>query len=1280
MKQFFSTLFKIAAYTGAVILILLAVIVGLFRLFLPRLPEYQDEIKGWASNAIGMQVEFSSMDARWGLSGPELQFSDAELIRRDNEKRVVAAARVSVGISVTRLLFEQEFEVDRLIISGTSVEIRQLEGGGWWVQNSPVDEFPSSGEGSVPRQLRNIEVLGEDIEIRFLQLGDARPRIFRVPRALASIDERRIAVDAMVRLPEDLGRSLDVSATQLLDVAPEDRSWDVSIEADDVLLVGLADLHPDGADRVLSGEGDIDFSLVLGRSGVRNAAAEVDLLDVLLEGGSLFDVEGRLELDLSEEGWLVAADDFRIITGDHEWPASSFGAEASVEDDGSIAMLDLRATYLNLDDHVLVLPVLPEKLRTQLADIAPSGQVSNMTAIVSDFGRARPQFAVKADLEGIGFNAADKRPGVRGFTGHIRTDQSGGRIEVDASEALLDMPWLMNEPVDIDSIVGTVLWRMADERITVLSDSIRVVNPAIDTRINVQFMINTDGSSPEIDLASTFTVKDIGAARRYLPRKIMKPKLDNWFQTALVAGSIERGTVRLVGPLDKFPFENNEGRLLVEGSVRNGTLKYQPQWPAAEQADMEIVLDNLRLYSVRNRSMHAGNLAVNTQVDIPNLRRPILSIKGLVTGTLDSLQNFSLQSPIDRFTGGNLSRVTLTGEASFDLDLTVPLKNAKETMITGLLRSNNGTLAVEGLGAPVTDLIGEVTITRDTITGDSLGGRFLGEDVEFRLGPGQDPRFFTVATATGTATAAGIVNELGVPLEGLIEGATPYEARMFFPRGGQDPQPPFTIRVASSLRGMALKFPEPVGKAADQSMLLRGDMRFMPGGEQIASEGLAGDDLAWQLLFTRPEGAWDLDRGVVKSGGGAIEPADTRGLHLRGRTDTIRLDEWLNLSRGGEKRVGAAERIRSADLIVDNLFAIGQHLRGHRVRLDRSARDWLVQVDGEHVKGSVFVPYDFGSEREMVIEAERLHLPGDEVSPPSTSMLDPRKLPPMRLIVGDFALGDRYFGAVEADLGRTDEGLVTNKLVTKDDSFEVVANGSWVVDPREELGSRTYLSASLTSTNVGATLGRLNFAQGVTGESMGILVDVSWGGGPRAAFLDLLDGEVKVQLDEGQLEEVEPGAGRMLGLFSFVALPRRLSLDFRDVFAKGFRYDEITGSFSIEDGVASTCDMSLEGPSANVGIIGQVNFATREYQQGAVVSANVGNTLPIVGAVVGGPPGAAAMLIFSQIFKKPLEEVGQVYYGMSGTWDEPDIDSVSSEEFVRYGELAGCLPGDQEQP
>ncbi len=1276
MKAFLKKLMKIVGYSLAALTILLAIIVGLFRLFLPRLPEYQDQIKAWASDAVGMQVEFSGMNARWGLSGPELEFYDAELVRLDNGIRVVAADRVSIGVDAGKLLFDQAVVVDHVAIRDTSIEVRQLEGGGWWVQGMALDDLPMRRSGG--GDLDDITLIGEDIVVQFLQPEDVRPRIFRVPRAQVNIDERRLAFDAGVRLPEDLGRLVRVSATQLLDLPPAERSWDITLDGDNLLLGGWAQLHPVSRRLVVTGEGDIDVSMVVANRSVTRATAGIDLLNVRLVDGEAFEVGGRVEFDQSADGWLVAAEELVIASADHAWPASSLRAEAGTDADGGIEMLDVRASYLNLGDSRLLLPLLPQDRREQLEALSPSGEIRGLGVTVSGLDGASPAFRIEADFDDVGIAAAGNRPGVRGFTGYINGDRAGGRLELRSRNLLVDAPEVMTEAIDVAVASGTLLWRQSGDDTTILSDSIDLASPVFDSRSSFELHLAANGAAPDIDLTMSYRIADVAAVKRYLPRNIMRERLYDWFQAALVGGSIDRGTVRLRGPLDQFPFDDGEGRFLVEGSARNLTFRYGQRWPAAEQVDMDIVLDGMRLYSVRNRSSHAGNVAVDANVEVADLRNPVLTIDALTSGTLETLRQFATQSPVNRLTGGNLERLSMAGDATFRMNLTVPLRNTRATTLDGLLRSNNGTLKIAGLGAPLTDLIGEVRITRDAITGDSLGARFLGEEVSLRIGPGDDPQYFAVATATGTATATGLVEELGAPLEGLVEGQTGYEARILFPRGGEAERPPFAVRVTSSLQGLAFDLPAPLGKPADDERALRGDIRFLPGGERIESGGIVGDDLAWLIEFSKPEGSWDFDRGVVMAGGGEIVAADTRGLHLRGRTDTIRLEDWLGLSKSREDASGAASRIRSVDLVVDEFFAIGQHLEGHRVRVDRSARDWLVQLEGDRVTGSVFVPYDFGSDRAMVIEMERMHLPGDETSPDSASELDPRSLPPIQLRAADFALGERYLGAVNVNLVRIEGGLATETLSAQDDAFSIVGEGRWVIDEAETLGSRTSVTATLTSSDVRNAMSRLDFAQGVSGNAMTVELDVGWGGGPRAEFLDSLDGEVRMRLEKGELEEVEPGAGRVLGLVSFVALPRRLSLDFRDVFARGFRYDSIAGMFTIDDGIASTCDLSLEGPAANVGIIGQVDLVASEYEQGAVVSAHVGDTLPLVGAVVGGPPGAAAAFIFSQIFKEPLSEVGQVFYGMSGSWDEPVIESVSSSEFVRYGELAGCLAEDNE--
>src|SRR3989337_1367582 len=114
MKKLLRMLLRYLVYVGTALVILLAVAVGLFRLFLPKLPEYQEEIKEWSHAAVRMPVECSGMDARWRLRGPELNFYDAELGSRDNSLTVLHAEEVRVGVGLMRLLLDRELVADRL--------------------------------------------------------------------------------------------------------------------------------------------------------------------------------------------------------------------------------------------------------------------------------------------------------------------------------------------------------------------------------------------------------------------------------------------------------------------------------------------------------------------------------------------------------------------------------------------------------------------------------------------------------------------------------------------------------------------------------------------------------------------------------------------------------------------------------------------------------------------------------------------------------------------------------------------------------------------------------------------------------------------------------------------------------------------------------------------------------------------------------------------------------------------------------------------------------------
>jgi uncharacterized protein YhdP len=272
MKSFLQRLLKYLAYLAAGVVILLAVAVGLFRLLLPRLPEYQDEIKAWASTAIGMQVNFSGMDARWGLSGPQLEFYDAELTRGAPLSRVIAAEQVSIGVALTRLVADKALVVNRVVIRNTDLEVRQLPNGEWWIQGIALKDLPIEQPGA-GGDMGDIEVIAEEVALALILPGDEESKAFEISRLSVRSEQQRLTLDAMIALPDSLGRQLRIGATQLLDGSGNGGGWDVNVDARELNLEEVAALDRSRDWPLSSGSGDIDASLAWIGGHIQSAAA-----------------------------------------------------------------------------------------------------------------------------------------------------------------------------------------------------------------------------------------------------------------------------------------------------------------------------------------------------------------------------------------------------------------------------------------------------------------------------------------------------------------------------------------------------------------------------------------------------------------------------------------------------------------------------------------------------------------------------------------------------------------------------------------------------------------------------------------------------------------------------------------------------------------------------------------------------------------------------------------------------------------------------------------------
>jgi uncharacterized protein YhdP len=210
--------------------------------------------------------------------------------------------------------------------------------------------------------------------------------------------------------------------------------------------------------------------------------------------------------------------------------------------------------------------------------------------------------------------------------------------------------------------------------------------------------------------------------------------------------------------------------------------------------------------------------------------------------------------------------------------------------------------------------------------------------------------------------------------------------------------------------------------------------------------------------------------------------------------------------------------------------------------------------------------------------------------------------------------------------------------------------------------ANTHLKLDIGSDDFGALLAGFGMGNRLGGGEGTVKFDAGWPGSPVAFKLDQLEGSLQLDAKEGRLLEIEPGAGRVLGLLSLAQLPRRLTLDFRDFFSKGFAFNEMKGTVRFGSGQAHSDKLRIDGPAATIDIRGAANLHAQSYDQTIEVRPKAGNLLTAIGAVAGGPVGAAIGAAANVVLSKPLGSMAAKTYRVTGPWKEPKVEVISREE------------------
>lgn len=901
------------------------------------------------------------------------------------------------------------------------------------------------------------------------------------------------------------------------------------------------------------------------------------------------------------------------------------------------------------------------------------------------------------------------RPGIRGADVDFDLDQRGGQARIRVRDGMLELPDVFEDPLlPLSRFDARARWRVAEDgHLEVALDDVQVANEHAEGTASVRWRTADETTSRArsrfpgvLDLSARLTRADATQVHRYLPLTV-PAEVRRYLREATLAGRSPRVDFRIRGDLWDAPFDGvppGQGEFRITAQLQGIDFDYvpaylrapgEPAWPALKGMDGEFVYDRDQLYITGLRGsaiplpglrLSEGRFAVAQMMGDD----PALEISSHVEGPADQLLAIVRDSPLDALTGHGLAQASASGGASGRFELRIPLERLQDTTVQGSvqLAGNDVHLAPE---APLlAQASGCVSFSHRGFTVTGARARVFGGELHFEGGmeAGAADEAAIHFEGQGTATAEGLrAGGLGFAsnLFAHASGAAPYRVQLAF-RGGVP-----EIAVHSTLEGMAFALPAPLGKGAEQRLPLRYEQRVLdlrpgPGGPQAASDELqlelgepSAPVLSLQYQRALEGGAARVLRGAIALGlapsEGVALPED--GVQANLRVDELDVDAWSALLPAEEAGAPASAPAEDALQYLPSVGALraGRLAQGGRVFHDvvvggeRTGQLWRASVSAREFEGYVeYHPPAGHDPGNVYARLARLELTQATTSEVETILQQPSSLPALDLAVQAFVLNGRPLGRVEVSAVNVGSGgrvrkWRLNRLHLAVPEARLNATGSWA--PSAQGPSRTRLTFQLDVRDAGQLLARLGRA-GVLRGGQGVLEgDIGWAGSPFRLDYPSMSGQLHLEVERGQFLQVEPGAAKLLGVLSLQALPRRLVLDFRDVFSAGFSFDFIRGDALIEHGVLTTNNLQMKGVNAAVLMEGQADIGqeTQDLRVVVVPELNAGTAALIATAI--NPAVGLGTFLAQYLLLQPLQALSTQHFHITGSWADPKVEKVS---------------------
>ncbi len=1308
----------VAASAAIVVLAALTIIVLRYWL-LPDIERYHDKITVSLAAAIGSPVSIGKIEGDWRGLSPSLSLADVHVLDEQRQPALVLP-RINSSISWISLI-NAELQLTNLEVDRPELLIRRDVQGRIYIGGVPLSKQGGDND-LANWLLRQPRMVVRDAIIVWVDEQRAAPALLlkNVNLRIESLfNDHRFALRAVP--PSELATPLDVRGDFHGASFDNLGTWRGKLFTQ-LDYTDIRAWRPwlDLPNEFSHGRGALRGWLGLESGKVKQVTVDLALRDVVTRLADdtpemvLLDLRGRAAWKDVTGGLEVSTNHLMMrLQNGVELQPTDFYFRAEKPGNGQPAKGEVRASLLQLESLAGLANFLPLEagLRAKLDAYAPRGKVSGLNAQWHGAIEKPDSYKIRGKFENLAVRKVGEMPGFSGLSVDVDGSDASGSLNIKSHQLSVDASGVMREPLFFTTLTGKAGWRRKSGELSVNVDNIAVVNDDLTGTLHGGYQTQA-GTLGVLDLTVNLTRGDVRRAARYTPLIALDKKGSDWLNGAMLAGHTEDFRVRVKGNLSDFPLDGTEDALLeIGGHARDVAMEFDKNWPHIENISGEFWIRGNKMEvkspSATMLDARLQNLTV-TIADLLSDDLP-LEIKGNAMGASNTFLQFIQQSPVRGYINGFTDGMNASGNGYLDLFAHIPLLGDKPVKVSGTFRVQDNDINLGESVPLLRNTRGELLFTESGMRANGVLAEILGgaASINMRTAAGGAVH----ATVKGYSNLDVLRNGEPHPVLNYLHGGAAWDADITVEKKFAQ------VVVKSSLQGIDSSLPQPFSKRAEEAMPLRVEKKSVADGQDVITAQL-GKLLSARLARRDENGVMAIKRGTIRFGGqgkaadsqgkqetpqsagassasgkpnGRLPDSDLQesaypegakasavslrgkeGVWIVGSLPILSVQGWEGLAVGSGSSTSVIP-FTGANLFVEKLTGYGQVINGLSIDAAKRGDGLAVQLSSNALNGEVvWQPRVFDTNGKLSAHLSNLQWLGDEqpAQPSLTAIPDepelsgkagqhgkPRSnnLPALDIAIENLQIKGKQIGRFEL-VGHPDgQDWRLRRLHVTNPDGSLVGDGIW----RSGQGNtQTQVNLLLEISDAGKVLARSGYPNTVKNGKGKLVANMEWTGSPDEFNYATLNGTLKLDTSKGQFLKMEPGIGKLLGILSLQALPKRITLDFTDVFSEGFQFDNINGNATIRHGVMDTQDFHIDGSSAKVTMKGSVDLNSETQNLRVRILPTLGDSVSLLGAFAAGPMVGIGSLIINKVFGNPLDKLVSFEYNVGGTWSDPTVIKV----------------------